>query len=108
MASLSLPVVGNDDPVSALRDAVPFKDASEGFLRRVAAVARTSQFAAGERIYAAGDAADDIFVVARGEVEHTFKPEAGAREPLRRLRRGGMFGWAGLLLGQTRRLATVR
>ena len=91
-----------------MREAAPFKDASERFLKRVAAVARTSQFAAGERIYAAGDAADDIFVVAWGEVEHTFKPEAGAREPLKRLGRGGVFGWAGLLLGQTRRLATVR
>src|SRR5437762_4799937 len=108
MASVSLPVVAADDPVAALRDAAPFKDASERFLKRVAALARTSQFAASERIYAAGDAADDIFVVAWGEVEHTFKPEAGAREPLKRLGRGGVFGWAGLLLGQTRRLATVR
>ena len=101
MASVSLPVVAADDPVAALRDAAPFKDASERFLKRVAALARTSQFAA-------GDAADDIFVVVWGVVEHTFKTEAGAREPLKRLGRGGVFGWAGMLLGQTRRLATVR
>src|SRR6266550_6009988 len=108
MASVSLPVVASDDPVAALREAAPFKEASERFLKRIAALARTSQFKAGERIYAAGDAADDIFVVIWGCVEHTFKPEAGAREPLKRLGRGGVFGWAGLLLGQTRRLATVR
>src|SRR5437773_10376724 len=109
MASVSLPVVAADDPVAALREAAPFKDASERFLKRVAALARGSDFAAGERIYAAGDAADDIFVVVWGAVEHTFKTEAGAREPLKRLGRGGVFGWAGLLLGgQTRRLATVR
>src|SRR5438874_12344868 len=108
MASVSLPVVAADDRVAALRDAAPFRDASEQFLKRVAALARTWQFAAGERIYAAGDAADEIFVVVWGVVEHTFKTEAGAREPLKRLGRGGVFGWAGMLLGQTRRLATVR
>ena len=107
-ASVSLPVVAVDDPVAALREAAPFKEASEQFLKRIAALARPSQFGAGERIYAAGDAADDIFVVVSGCVEHTFKAEAGAREPLKRLGRGGVFGWAGLLLGQTRRLATVR
>ena len=36
-----------------------------------------------------------------------FAPEVGAREPLKRMTRGGVFGWAGLLLGQTKRLATV-
>jgi NitT/TauT family transport system permease protein len=109
MASLSLPVVAQDDPIAALREAAPFKDASERFLKRVAAIARASEFAAGERIYAAGDAADDIFIVVWGSADHTFKPETGAREPLKRLGRGGVFGWVGLLLGgQTRRLATVR
>ena len=42
-----------------------------------------------------------------GRVEHVFKPEVGAREPLKRISRGGVFGWAGLLLGQTQRLATA-
>src|SRR5439155_1491756 len=51
--------------------------------------------------------ADDIVVVLSGRAEHVFKPEVGAREALRRLTRGGVFGWAGLLLGQTQRLATV-
>ena len=50
MASLSLPVVAQDDPIAALREAAPFKDASERFLKRVAAIARASEFAAGERI----------------------------------------------------------
>ena len=109
MASISVPVVASDDPVAALQDAAPFKDASDRFLKRVAALARPAHYGAGERIYAAGDVADDIFIVVSGLVEHTFKRETGAREPLKRLGRGGVFGWAGLLLGgQTRRLATVR
>src|SRR5207247_3388181 len=74
---------------------------------RMAAIARAARYKAGERIYKAGDAADDIFVVMSGRVEHVFKPEVGAREPLKRISRGGVFGWAGLLLGQTQRLATA-
>lgn len=103
----TLPLVATDDAIAALRESTPFRDASEGLLARVAAIARPARYKAGERIYNAGDAADDIFVVASGRAEHVFKPEVGAREPLKRLTRGGVFGWAGLLLGQTQRLASV-
>jgi NitT/TauT family transport system permease protein len=101
------PVGAAEDTLAALREATPFGDASERLLRRIAALARPARYGAGERIYAAGDAAGDIFVVLSGRADHVFKPEVGAREPLRRVTRGGVFGWAGLLLGQTRRLATV-
>jgi sulfonate transport system permease protein len=96
------------EALAALREAAPFRDASARLLGRIADVARVARYAEGERIYAADAVADDIFVVVWGCVEHTFKPEAGAREALKRLGRGGVFGWAGLLLGQTRRLATAR
>jgi ABC-type nitrate/sulfonate/bicarbonate transport system permease component/CRP-like cAMP-binding protein len=93
--------------IAALRDSTPFRDASEALLQRIATIARPARFGAGERIYSADDVADDIFVVVSGRAEHVFKPEVGAREPLKRVTRGGVFGWAGLLLGQTQRLATV-
>jgi len=96
-----------DGAVAALRESTPFGDASPGLLARVAALARAARYPAGARIYSAGDDADDIFVVVSGRVDHVFTPEVGAREPLKRMTRGGVFGWAGLLLGQTRRLATV-
>jgi len=96
-----------DGAVAALRESTPFGDASPGLLARVAAIARVARYPAGARIYSAGDDADDIFVVVSGRVDHVFTPEVGAREPLKRMTRGGVFGWAGLLLGQTRRLATV-
>jgi len=96
-----------DGAVAALRESTPFGDASPGLLARVAAIARAARYPAGARIYSAGDDADDIFVVVSGRVDHVFTPEVGAREPLKRMTRGGVFGWAGLLLGQTRRLATV-
>ena len=96
-----------EETIAALRAALPFRDASERLLQRIAAIARPAHYGAGERIYAAGDVADDLFVLVSGRAEHVFRPEAGAREPLKRVTRGGVFGWAGLLLGQTQRLASV-
>jgi ABC-type nitrate/sulfonate/bicarbonate transport system permease component/CRP-like cAMP-binding protein len=103
----ALPVGAADGAAAVLRDTTPFGDASEALLARIAAMARPARYVAGARIYGADDPADDIFVVVSGRADHVFKPEVGAREPLKRVGRGGVFGWAGLLLGQTRRLATV-
>jgi NitT/TauT family transport system permease protein len=97
----------DDEKIALLRETTPFGDASGAFLARIAAIARPSRYAAGKRIYSAGDAAGDIFFVVSGRVDHVFTPEVGARDPLKRMTRGGVFGWAGLLLGQTKRLATV-
>jgi ABC-type nitrate/sulfonate/bicarbonate transport system permease component len=103
----SLGVGAADDAIAVLRDTTLFRDASEALLQRIAAIARPARFSAGARIYSADDVADDIFVVVSGRAEHVFKPEVGAREALKRVTRGGVFGWAGLLLGQTQRLASV-
>ena len=96
-----------DDAIAVLRDTTPFGDASDALLARIAALARPARYEAGARIYGADEVADDIFVVVSGRADHVFKPEVGAREPLKRVMRGGVFGWAGLLLGQTQRLASV-
>ena len=104
---LTLSQAEQDAGLDVLRATTPFHDAPDALLRAVAGVARRARYAAGERIYSAGAEADDIFVVVSGRIEHVFTPEVGAREPLKRMTRGGVFGWAGLLLGQTKRLATV-
>jgi ABC-type nitrate/sulfonate/bicarbonate transport system permease component/CRP-like cAMP-binding protein len=96
-----------DDAVAVLRETTPFGDASEALLQRIAAIARPARFGAGARIYSADDVADDVYVMVSGRAEHVFKPEVAAREALKRVTRGGVFGWAGLLLGPTQRLATV-
>jgi len=96
-----------DEVLNVLRASSPFGGAPDELLRRIAAIARPASYAAGARVYDAGNAADDIYIVASGRIEHVFPPEVGAREPLKRMTRGGVFGWAGLLLGQTGRLATV-
>src|SRR2546427_1452610 len=103
----ALSIGAADDAVAVLRETTPFGDASEALLARIAGIARRARYAAGARIYSADDAADDIFVGLSGRAEHVFRPEVGAREPLKRVARGGVCGWAGLLLGQTQRLATV-
>ncbi len=101
--------LGADFPAPDLgvyRETVPFREVSEDLLRRIAELGHHTRYRPGERIYSAGDEANDIFVVVSGRIEHVFAPEVGAREALKRLTRGAVFGWAGLLLGQTRRLAT--
>ncbi len=95
------------DAVAVLRAASPFRDAPEGLLQRIAALSRTAHFAAGDRVYSVGDPPEGLFIVAEGCLDHTFTPEVGARVSHSRIEYGGVIGWAGLLLGQTRRLATV-
>jgi NitT/TauT family transport system permease protein len=91
----------DDGKIALLRETTPFGDASGAFLARVAAIARPARYGAGKRIYAAGDAADDIVIVASGRVEHVMQAE------VKRLGRGGVVGWAGLLQEQIKHLATV-
>src|SRR5829696_2847624 len=91
----------DDGKIALLRETTPFGEASGAFLARVAAIARPARYGAGKRIYAAGDAADDIVIVASGRVEHVMQAE------VKRLGRGGVVGWAGLLQEQIKHLATV-
>jgi NitT/TauT family transport system permease protein len=103
----ALGIGAGSDAVAVLRDTTPFGDASTALLARVAAIARPARHPAGARLYGPDDPADDILVVASGRVEHVLDPEVGAREAVKRVTRGGVFGWTGLLLGQSRRMATV-
>lgn len=95
------------DIAAALRTSAPFRDVSGPLLERIAAIARPVRLQAGQRVYGAGESIDALYLVESGQVEHVFKREVGAREALRRVGPGGVFGWAGLLLGQTGRLATA-
>ncbi len=96
-----------DSDLEILRLATPFREAPEELLRRIAALGRRATYDAGGRIYTAGEEADDIYVTVSGRIEHIFTEEITAQDPLKRMARGGVFGWAGLLLGHTKRLATA-
>jgi ABC-type nitrate/sulfonate/bicarbonate transport system permease component/CRP-like cAMP-binding protein len=96
-----------DEAMPVLRETTPFGDVPGAFLARIAALARVARYGAGTRIYSPDDAADDLFIVVSGRVEHILSPELRPRDAVRRVARGGVFGWTGLLLGHTRRLATA-
>ena len=90
-----------------LRETTPFGDVPGALLARIAALARVARYGAGTRIYSPDDPADDLFIVVSGRVEHVLEPELRPREAVRRVARGGVFGWTGLLLGHAKRLATA-
>jgi CRP-like cAMP-binding protein len=76
-------------------------------LERVAALGRPRSFHADTRIYTVGDAVDDFYVLADGMVRFTLglsKRDTAAGDIIRR---GDVFGWAPLVEGHTRRIATA-
>jgi CRP-like cAMP-binding protein len=76
-------------------------------LERIAALAQARSFAADTRIYTVGDAVDDFYVLADGMVRFTLglsKRDTAAGDIIRR---GDVFGWAPLVEGHTRRIATA-
>jgi len=93
--------------VDALRRALPFVSLGPDLLSRVAAIARRESLGPGRRIYNAGDASDDIYIVLSGSVQHTFGAEVGAKDALRILVPFEVFGWAALLEDRPGRLATA-
>lgn len=76
-------------------------------LERVAALARVRAFPQDTRIYTVGDAVDYFYVLADGMVRFTLglgKRETSAGDIIRR---GDVFGWAPLVEGHERRIATA-
>jgi toluene monooxygenase system ferredoxin subunit len=78
-----------------------------GQLDRVAALGSVRSYPQDTRIYMIGDEVDDFYVLAEGMVRFTLglgKRETSAGEIIRR---GDVFGWAALVDGYTRRIATA-
>jgi len=76
-------------------------------LERVGALAKLRAFPGDTRIYVLGDPVDDFYVLADGMVRFTLglgKRETSAGEIIRR---GDVFGWAALVEGHSRRIATA-
>ena len=76
-------------------------------LERLAALGRVQSYPQDTRIYMIGDAVDDFYVLAEGMVRFTLglgKRETSAGEIIRR---GDVFGWAALVEGYSRRIATA-
>jgi toluene monooxygenase system ferredoxin subunit len=85
-----------------------FSALSRSQLDRVAALGRMRSFPQDTRIYAIGDAVDDFYVLSEGMVRFTLglgrRGETSAGDIIRR---GEVFGWAPLVEGHERRIATA-
>ena len=76
-------------------------------LERVAGIGRVLAFPQDTRIYTIGDDVDDFYVLVEGTVRFTLglgKRETAAGDIIRR---GEVFGWAALVEGYSRRIATA-
>jgi toluene monooxygenase system ferredoxin subunit len=99
-----------EKPVSATRVlelARFFSGLDKAQLERVAALGRVRSFPQDTRIYTVGDAVDDFYVLADGMVRFTLglgKRDTSAGDIIRR---GEVFGWAPLVEGHGRRIATA-
>ena len=95
------------DAARVLADARFFSGLSDAQRGRVAALARTRSFPQDTRIYTVGDEVDDFYVLGDGTVRFTLglgKRETSAGDIIRR---GDIFGWAALVEGHRRRIATA-
>ena len=95
------------DAASVLAEARFFSGLTDAQRAQVAALARVRTFPQDTRIYTIGDAVDDFYVLAEGMVRFTLglgKRETSAGDIIRR---GDVFGWAPLVEGQPRRIATA-
>jgi toluene monooxygenase system ferredoxin subunit len=100
-------VVANLHVAALLGEARFFAGLTKAQLERVAALGRMRSFPQDTRIYAIGDAVDDFYVLAEGMVRFTLglgKRETSAGDIIRR---GEVFGWAPLVEGHERRIATA-
>ncbi len=93
---------------SALDVGALFTGASEATLTELAALARREEYDPGAAIYVVGDPADDFFVLDSGRVEFRIGRDERTSPAGFMLRKGEVFGWAALLDGHPRRIASAR
>jgi CRP-like cAMP-binding protein len=102
-------IVTTDEARAAavLAEARFFSGLTRPQLERVAALGRMRSFPKDTRIYTVGDTVDDFYILGDGMVRFTLglgKRETSAGEIIRR---GEVFGWAPLVEGHARRIATA-
>ena len=100
-------LVSREKPVEVLGQARFFSGLSRSQLERVGALGRARSFPQDTRIYTVGDTVDDFYVLADGMVRFTLglsKRDTAAGDIIRR---GDVFGWAPLVEGHARRIATA-
>ena len=93
--------------VEKLRKTNLFQDLSDQALGDIAGFADSASFEEGDNIYQLGDDANDLYVLESGRVRFSLgvgnRPDGAGSLILP----GKVFGWAALLDGQPRRVATA-
>jgi CRP-like cAMP-binding protein len=95
------------EPERALLGLGFFGRLAPAVLERLAGIGRVVAFPQDTRIYTIGDKVDDFYVLAEGAVRFTLglgKRETAAGDIIRR---GEVFGWAAVVEGYSRRIATA-
>ncbi len=94
----TIDVSTNPSVTEMLRLSVPFAALPDALLVRISTLGRRAHYRDREPIYDAGSAAEHIYVVLAGKVEHSFDPgRAVARDLVKIVGPSAVFGWGALL-----------
>lgn len=92
---------------SPLKQTELFSGIAEATLDAIGKLARSQAFDEGSVIYRPGDVADDLCVLESGRVQFTIGHDERTSPAGFSIRIGEVFGWAALLEGEPRRIATA-
>lgn len=88
----------NEHITRVLQTSTPFESLPASMLASIAAIGRPAHYGAGQTIYEVGSPAEAIYLILRGQVEHSFDPGVAAASQLVKIvGPGAVFGWAALL-----------
>jgi NitT/TauT family transport system permease protein len=90
-----------------VKSAAPFRTAPDDFISKLTGLSHRVTFNAGDVVYKVGDQARNIYIVASGSVRHSLGDASQSSQPDRTMRSGDVFGWASVLEGGRRHLATT-
>lgn len=94
-----------DEIGAVLKRAMPFQTVPPAMLQAIVKLGKLKSYARGDLVYDRDEAADDIFIVASGSVDHALKGEQDGEILKKVMRSGDVFGWAAVLTGRSVRMA---
>lgn len=94
-----------DQLADVLKSAMPLRTVPDNLIQEIEAISKRQTFDKGDQLYDIGDAADDVYIIASGKIEHVIGQDTDADKHVKVLGAGGVFGWASVLDSQNTRLA---
>ena len=90
---------------AVLKRAMPFQTVPPAMLQEIVKLAKLRSYARGDLVYDFDEAADDIYIVDSGSVNHALRGEKDGEILEKVMRSGDVFGWAAVLTGRSVRMA---